>query len=72
MKMSVKWHEGCLENMGCSIERDTKNFEEIHTKLLRDKNAYEFYQEQILTAKKKNKEEFDREKFMVAKKKKAQ
>jgi hypothetical protein len=67
MKMSLRWHKDCLENMRRGAgekERQAISAREDANKAWRDIAALE---RQIAAAEKQGKDGFDDEKFMVAK-----
>jgi hypothetical protein len=63
MKMTLKWHEGCLENLTASLDRAAK-------KLIQAQNDYygllrrvSDYRTQIARAIEEGKTDFDRDRF---------
>jgi len=65
--MNIKWHEGCIENMKATIDREMIRVQEAEIALRRSRGQYSFYKEQIETAKQLGKGGFDRERFLVKK-----
>ena len=70
MKMSIEWHEGCLENRKRTRDELVQRIINLTQQLTRDNGAIYFYQEQIDGAKGQGRDGFDSTKFMVSKTKK--
>jgi hypothetical protein len=64
MKMSIEWHEKCLDSTSKSLDKRLNELLNIQNKLSKDINDFNFYKKQINAAKKKNRDGFDSERFM--------
>ncbi len=62
-KMSIEWHEKCLENMKCYMKKIHKDAMKLYSDFLKTKRECEKYQRQINRAIQLNKDGFDRNRF---------
>ena len=65
MKLSIKWHEQCLENSLKHLAQQQAELERIKIRVEQEKLKSIFYREQIEEAKRLKKDSFDQEKFMI-------
>lgn len=69
MKMTIAWHQKCMENVRASLARDAENIARMQVAYALGKKRADFYDQQILTATDQGKDGFDAGKFMCSKKK---
>lgn len=74
MRESIAWHEECLKNQMCTIDRYKEEevnllarVENLKASISELEKSTTFYQKQITTAKIRFIDEFDRERFLVKK-----
>ena len=67
MKRSIKWHEGCLENMKASEERLIEVWQRAGAAAHKARREIELRELQINEAKAQGKDGFDSERFLIKK-----
>jgi hypothetical protein len=64
MKLSIQWHEQCLENMRLSLDRTRGELTRVQDRVAYEEQRVAFAERQLDEAKRRGLTEFDPERFL--------
>ena len=64
MKLSIEWHEQCLENMRLNLDRTRGELTRVQDRVAREEQRVAFVERQLAEAKRRGLTEFDPERFL--------